>query len=77
MTMGSPSSPTESELPGTSHHDSDGQDMPRGNVLEWSVDEVADYIDSLGLGQYHEMFLGMCFLNCCGCMLTEGLLNFY
>ena len=43
-------------------HDSDGQDMPRGNVVEWSVDEVADYIDSLGLGQYHEMFLGMCFL---------------
>lgn len=39
-------------------HD-DGSDMPRIHVLEWTVDEVADYIDSLGLRQYHETFLGM------------------
>lgn len=57
MTMGSPSSPTESELPGMGHDD--GQDMPRGHITEWTIDEVADYIDSLGLGQYHAIFLGV------------------
>jgi len=39
-------------------HD-DGQDVPRGHITEWTIDEVADYIDSLGLGQYHETFLGV------------------
>ncbi|KAF8465320.1 hypothetical protein BDZ91DRAFT_697332 [Kalaharituber pfeilii] len=53
MTMGSPSSPTESELPG----DSDTLDVPHGHVLDWDVDEVADYIMSIGLGQYHKAFL--------------------
>lgn len=53
-------------------HD-DGQDMPRGSIVEWTIDEVADYIDSLGLGQYHETFLGMFIVAFTGCHQSVGI----
>ena len=35
-----------------------GYDMNE-HILEWTSEDVADYVDSLGLPQYHKAFTGM------------------
>jgi hypothetical protein len=57
-------SPTDSEPPSTEHtpttfepHDGD-RSSPRTIITEWTADECANFITSLGLSQYCEIFLG-------------------
>lgn len=47
---------SELPLPG---HELAGQEVPEGYITEWSTADVADFIDGLGLRQYHEVFMGM------------------
>ena len=35
---------------------------PKGNILEWSADQCADFVADLGLEKYADSFVGMCFL---------------
>ena len=57
-------SPTDSDPPSTQHtpttfgHPDLDRMSPRTMVTEWTVDECADYITSLGLSQYCDKFLG-------------------
>ena len=57
-------SPTNSDLPSTEHtpttfENAEGRTSPRTIISEWTTDECAQYITSLGLPQYCDKFLGM------------------
>ena len=58
-------SPTDSEPPSTEHtpttfdHPDGDRHSPRTIVSEWAVEECANFIASLGLGQYCDKFLGV------------------
>lgn len=57
-------SPTDSDPPSTEHtpttFDNPDRDRlsPRTIITEWTADECATFITTLGLGQYCEHFLG-------------------
>ena len=56
-------SPTDSDPPSTEptptfgHGDTDKFSL-LGSILEWTAGQCADYVSSLGLPQYSEIFLG-------------------
>ena len=56
-------SPTDSDPPSTEPTPTFGKSdvgrfSPGGSILEWSTRQCADYITSLGLPQYCEIFVG-------------------
>lgn len=57
-------SPTDSEPPSAEHtpttftHSADSYASPKGIINTWTPEQVADWISSLGLGQYAKTFLG-------------------
>ena len=57
-------SPADSDPPSTEHtpttfgHGDADRLSPRTIIAEWTTDDCADYITSLGLSQYCEKFLG-------------------
>jgi protein STE50 len=59
-------SPTESDPPSTENtpttfgHGESSDASPRTIITEWTTDECAGFIKSLGLAQYCGSFLGMC-----------------
>ena len=59
-------SPTDSDLPSTEHTPTTFGNgdydrlSPRTIITEWTADDCADYITSLGLSQYCDNFLGRC-----------------
>ena len=58
-------SPTNSDPPSNEHtpttfENADGGSSPRTIISEWTTDECAQYIASLGLAQYCDKFIGMC-----------------
>lgn len=58
----SEASPTSSEAdhtPTTYGAHSSGDRLPETIITEWTADECADFVASLGLGQYGDPFLGM------------------
>src|SRR6266480_451867 len=58
------SSPTDSESLSTEHtpttfsHSGRDNASPRGLITEWSAEQCADFLSSLGLPQYADSFLG-------------------
>lgn len=63
----SESSPTDSEPPSAEHtpttfggHADVDKSSPRSIVTEWTADECASFVSSLGLSQYCDKFLGKC-----------------
>jgi protein STE50 len=59
-------SPSESEGPSSNEHTpttygniSSGDHLPETIITEWTPDECADFVGSLGLGQYADGILGM------------------
>lgn len=56
-------SPTDSEPPSAEHtpttftHSADSYASPKGIITSWTPEQVADWISSLGLGQYARTFL--------------------
>lgn len=58
-------SPTDSEPPSAEHtpttftHSADSYASPKGVINTWTSEQVADWISSLGLGQYARTFLGV------------------
>lgn len=58
------SSPIESDPPSAEHtpttftHGAHAS-SPKGQITQWSADQCAEYVSSLGLSQYAEIFLGM------------------
>ncbi|PQE14690.1 hypothetical protein CJF31_00007672 [Rutstroemia sp. NJR-2017a BVV2] len=36
-----------------------GDTLPEANITEWTADDCADFVGSLGLRQYGDQFLGM------------------
>ena len=61
----SEASPTDSEpssqehTPTTYGGHSSGDRLPETIITEWTADECADFVSSLGLRQYGDKFLGM------------------
>ena len=64
----SETSPTDSEGGGLSSQEhtpttygahSSGDRLPETIITEWTADECADFVSSLGLRQYGDQFLGM------------------
>ncbi|KAI9737667.1 MAG: Adaptor for signal transduction [Claussenomyces sp. TS43310] len=59
----SEASPTDSELSSNEHtpttygKSSSGDQLPKTIITEWTVDECADFVGSLGLRQYADLFL--------------------
>ena len=59
-------SPTDSDSPSTEHTPTTFGNgdydrlSPRTVITEWTTDDCADYITSLGLSQYCDNFLGKC-----------------
>lgn len=59
-----PASPTSSipSRDGGQHtptlHQREGDGTPGRHILEWDIEDVANYVSSLGLEQYRESFLG-------------------
>jgi hypothetical protein len=61
----SEASPTDSEGPSSNEHTpttygahSSGDRLPETIISEWTADECADFVSSLGLRQYGDQFLG-------------------
>ena len=62
------SSPTDSESPSTEHtpttftHSggSGSHVSPKGSITQWSAEQCADYVSTLGLSQYADAFIGRC-----------------
>lgn len=61
----SEASPTDSEGPSSNEHTpttygniSSGDRLPETIITEWTADECADFVASLGLRQYADQFLG-------------------
>lgn len=59
-------SPTDSEGLSSNEHTpttygahSSGDRLPETIITEWTADETADFVGSLGLRQYGDQFLGM------------------
>jgi hypothetical protein len=58
-------SPTSSGPLSTEHtpttftHSRDSKSSPTGLIMEWTEDQVADFISDLGLEQYADTFAGM------------------
>lgn len=59
------SSPTDSEPPSAEHtpttfggHMDADRSSPRSIITEWTADECANFVSSLGLSQYRDKFLG-------------------
>lgn len=58
------SSPTSSGPLSTEHtpttftHSRDSRSSPSGLIVDWSAEQVADYISDLGLEQYADTFVG-------------------
>ena len=58
-------SPTDSDPPSNEHtpttfgHGDTDRLSPRTLITEWSADQCADWVSSLGLSQYCDKFLGM------------------
>ena len=65
QTTDSEASPTDSgpssqeHTPTTYGGHSSGDRLPETIITEWTVDECADFVSSLGLRQYGDQFLGM------------------
>jgi len=62
----SEASPTDSEGLSSNEHTpttygahSSGDRLPETIITEWTADECADFVGSLGLRQYGDQFLGM------------------
>jgi hypothetical protein len=62
----SETSPTDSDGPSSQEHTpttygghSSGDRLPETIITEWTADECADFVSSLGLRQYADQFLGM------------------
>lgn len=61
----SEASPTDSDpssnehTPTTYGKSSSGDQLPQTIIAEWTADECADFVGSLGLRQYADQFLGM------------------
>ena len=62
----SEASPTDSEGPSSQEHTpttygghSSGDRLPETIITDWTADECADFVSSLGLRQYGDQFLGM------------------
>lgn len=57
-------SPTDSDPPSNEHtpttygYRSSADRLPETIISEWSVDEVADFIATIGLQQYSDCFIG-------------------
>jgi hypothetical protein len=65
MATDSEASPTDSEGPSSNEHTpttygahSSGDRVPESSITEWTADECADFVSSLGLRQYGDQFLG-------------------
>ena len=59
----SEASPTDSDPPSAEHtpttYGNFGDErLPKGIVTDWTAEDCAEYISSLGLPQYYELFLG-------------------
>lgn len=59
----SEASPTSSELSSNNHtpttyQHSTGDRLPEAIITDWTADECADFVSSLGLQQYGDQFLG-------------------
>jgi hypothetical protein len=61
----SEASPTDSEGPSSNEHTpttygarSSGDRLPETIITEWTADECANFVSSLGLRQYGDQFLG-------------------
>ncbi len=60
----SDNSPTDSDPPSNEHtpttfgNSGEDQSLPRSIITEWTEDECAQFVASLGLRQYCEAFLG-------------------
>lgn len=58
------SSPTDSGPPSTEHtpttftHSGESHGSPTGVITQWTAGQCADFITSLGLGQYADNFIG-------------------
>lgn len=50
-----------------------GDGLPDSIITEWTADECADFVGSLGLGQYGDAFLGMC--SCRSCEVPRGVVS--
>lgn len=59
-----PESPSDSEGASTEHtpttftHSADSNRSPTGRIIQWTIDQCADFVSSLGLGQYADIFAG-------------------
>src|SRR5271168_4809090 len=60
----SENSPTDSEPPSNEHtpttfgNSPEDQNLPRSIITEWTADECAQFVASLGLRQYCDAFIG-------------------
>lgn len=72
----SETSPTDSDPPSTENtpttfgHLGDDK-LPRTIITEWTAEECADYVSSLGLSQYADAFLGEDPFTRQDCLMTE------
>lgn len=66
-------SPTDSDPPSNEHtpttygYRSSADRLPETIISEWSVDEVADFIATIGLQQYSDRFIGASLIAVCHC----------
>lgn len=69
-------SPTDSDPPSNEHtpttygYRSSADRLPETIISEWSVDEVADFIATIGLQQYSDRFIGAFLIAVCYCCLA-------
>lgn len=67
----SEASPSDSEPPSAEHtpttyaHSGEDRSTPRTIITEWTAEESADFLASLGLRQYCDAFIGL-YRVCCG-----------
>lgn len=40
------------------HRQMEGDGMPEGHIVDWEPEDVAVFVSSLGLDQYHDAFIG-------------------
>jgi hypothetical protein len=69
-------SSTGSESPSTEHtpttYSHRDAPSPRGLILDWSAEQSADFVSNLGLSQYADTFVGMCWKYCWTWSRTNG-----
>jgi hypothetical protein len=56
--------PSAEPTPTKFGHSSKDRRFPNTIITEWTAEECADFLVALGLRQYCETFLGMCFASC-------------